>query len=160
LFSYNAFYIFAAKNLNTQTMKEKVDVKWQDGMAFEASLHENTQKIVIDAVPAVGGRDLGPRPKTLLLVSLGGCTAMDVISILKKMRVEPDYFNVEVEGELTEEHPKYFHTITVNYIFRGKDLPMDKIKKAVSLSEERYCGVSEMLRKSSKLSSNIIVEDE
>lgn len=141
-------------------MKEKVDVKWQDGMAFEASLHENTQKIVIDAVPAVGGRDLGPRPKTLLLVSLGGCTAMDVISILKKMRVEPDYFNVEVEGELTEEHPKYFHTITVNYIFRGKDLPMDKIKKAVSLSEERYCGVSEMLRKSSKLSSNIIVEDE
>lgn len=140
-------------------MKEKVDVKWQDEMAFEASLHENTQKIMIDATPAVGGRNLGPRPKTLMLVSLGGCTAMDVISILKKMRVTPEYFNVEVEGELTEEHPKYFHTITVNYIFRGKDLPMDKIKKAVSLSEERYCGVSEMLRKSSTLKSNIIVED-
>lgn len=140
-------------------MKEKVDVKWQDGMAFEASLHENTQKIMIDATPAVGGRDLGPRPKTLMLVSLGGCTAMDVISILKKMRVTPDYFNVEVEGELTEEHPKYFHTITVNYIFRGKDLPMDKLKKAVSLSEERYCGVTEMLRHSAKMISNIIVED-
>lgn len=140
-------------------MKEKVDVKWQDGMAFEASLHENTQKIMIDATPAVGGRDLGPRPKTLMLVSLGGCTAMDVISILKKMRVTPDYFNVEVEGELTEEHPKYFHTITVNYIFRGKDLPMDKLKKAVSLSEERYCGVTEMLRHSAKIISNIIVED-
>jgi putative redox protein len=140
-------------------MNEKVDIKWQDEMAFEASLHENTQKIMIDATPAVGGRNLGPRPKTLMLVSLGGCTAMDVISILKKMRVKPDYFNVEVEGELTEEHPKYFHTITVNYIFRGKDLPMDKIKKAVSLSEERYCGVSEMLRKSSTLKSNIIVED-
>jgi len=140
-------------------MKEKVDVKWQDEMAFEASLHDNTQKIMIDATPAVGGRNLGPRPKTLMLVSLGGCTAMDVISILKKMRVTPDYFNVEVEGELTEEHPKYFHTITVNYIFRGKDLPIDKIKKAVSLSEERYCGVTEMLRHSSKIISNIIVED-
>ncbi|MBN1650999.1 MAG: OsmC family protein [Bacteroidales bacterium] len=140
-------------------MKEKVDVKWQDEMAFEASLHENTQKIMIDAVPAVGGRNLGPRPKTLMLVSLGGCTAMDVISILKKMRVTPDYFNVEVEGELTEEHPKYFHSITVNYIFRGKDLPMDKIEKAVKLSEERYCGVTEMLKKSSKITSNIIVED-
>jgi len=147
------------KKLNSETMNEKVDIKWQDEMAFEASLHENTQKIMIDATPAVGGRNLGPRPKTLMLVSLGGCTAMDVISILKKMRVKPDYFNVEVEGELTEEHPKYFHTITVNYIFRGKDLPMDKIKKAVSLSEERYCGVSEMLRKSSTLKSNIIVED-
>lgn len=153
------FITFAVQNLNTQTMKEKVDVKWQDGMAFEASLHENTQKIMIDATPAVGGRDLGPRPKTLMLVSLGGCTAMDVISILKKMRVTPDYFNVEVEGELTEEHPKYFHTITVNYIFRGKDLPMDKLKKAVSLSEERYCGVTEMLRHSAKIISNIIVED-
>lgn len=147
------------KNLNTQTMKEKIDIKWQDKMAFEASMHENTQKIMIDATPAVGGRNLGPRPKTLMLVSLGGCTAMDVISILKKMRVTPEYFNVEVEGELTEEHPKYFHTITVNYIFRGKDLPMDKLKKAVSLSEERYCGVTEMLRHSAKMISNIIVED-
>ncbi len=140
-------------------MKEKVDVVWQDGMAFEASLHNNTQKVMIDATPAVGGRNLGPRPKTLMLVSLGGCTAMDVISILKKMRVTPDYFNVEVEGELTEEHPKYFHTITVNYIFRGKDLPMDKIEKAISLSEERYCGVTEMLRHVAKMKHNIIIED-
>ncbi len=140
-------------------MKDKVEVKWIDEMAFEASLHDNTHKIVIDATAAVGGRNLGPRPKSLLLVSLGGCTAMDVISMLKKMRVTPDYFNVEVEGELTEEHPKYFHTITVNYIFRGKDLPMDKLEKAVNLSQDRYCGVSEMLRKSSKIIHNIIVED-
>lgn len=140
-------------------MKDKVEVKWIDEMAFEASLHDNTHKIVIDATSAVGGRNLGPRPKSLLLVSLGGCTAMDVISMLKKMRVTPDYFNVEVEGELTEEHPKYFHTITVNYIFRGKDLPMDKLEKAVNLSQDRYCGVSEMLRKSSKIIHNIIVED-
>ena len=140
-------------------MKEKVDIRWRDEMAFDASLHENTHKIVLDAMPAVGGRDLGPRPKALILVALGGCTAMDVVSMLKKMRVNFDYFNVEVEGELTEEHPKYYHTLTVNYIFRGKDLPMDKLEKAVNLSQERYCGVSEMLRKSSKIIHNIIVED-
>ena len=140
-------------------MKEKVDIRWRDEMVFDASLHENTHKIVLDAMPAVGGRDLGPRPKALILVALGGCTAMDVVSMLKKMRVNFDYFNVEVEGELTEEHPKYYHTLTVNYIFRGKDLPMDKLEKAVNLSQERYCGVSEMLRKSSKIIHNIIVED-
>ena len=74
-------------------MKEKVDIRWRDEMAFDASLHENTHKIVLDAMPAVGGRDLGPRPKALILVALGGCTAMDVVSMLKKMRVNFDYFN-------------------------------------------------------------------
>lgn len=151
--------LLSLQKTNSTKMKEKVEVKWTDEMAFEASLHENTHKIMLDAVPAVGGRDLGPRPKTLILVALGGCTAMDVISILKKMRISPDYFNVEVEGELTEEHPKYFHTITVNYIFRGKDLPLDKLEKAVELSQERYCGVSEMLRKSSKLTHKISIEE-
>jgi putative redox protein len=151
--------LLSLQKTNSTKMKEKVEVKWTDEMAFEASLHENTHKIMLDAVPAVGGRNLGPRPKTLILVALGGCTAMDVISILKKMRISPDYFNVEVEGELTEEHPKYFHTITVNYIFRGKDLPLDKLEKAVELSQERYCGVSEMLRKSSKLTHKISIEE-
>jgi putative redox protein len=75
------------------------------------------------------------------------------------MRVKPDYFNVEVAGVLTEEHPKYFHTIKIRYIFRGKDLPMEKLEKAVTLSQDRYCGVSEMLRKSSKLIHEIVIED-
>lgn len=137
-------------------MKHKISNVWKDGMAFEADV--NGFKIIQDAEPAVGGQDRGPAPKALTLVSLAGCTGMDVISILKKMRVEPDYFNVEAEGELTEEHPKYYHNIHVKYIFRGKDLPLDKIKKAVSLSEDRYCGVSELLKKGATLTSEIIVE--
>ena len=137
--------------------EDVVNIEWAGDMAFEAEV--NDFKIMIDAVPEVGGQNRGPRPKPLTLVSLGGCTGMDVISILTKMRVKPDYFNVEVKGELTEEHPKYFHTIKIRYIFRGKDLPMDKLEKAVTLSQDRYCGVSEMLRKSSKLIHEIVIED-
>jgi putative redox protein len=138
-------------------MAEVVKVEWAGEMAFEAEV--NDFKIMLDAEPRVGGKNRGPRPKPLTLVSLGGCTGMDVISILTKMRVKPDYFNVEVSGELTDEHPKYFHTIHIKYIFRGKDLPMEKLEKAVNLSQDRYCGVSEMLRKSSKLTHEIIIEE-
>jgi putative redox protein len=138
-------------------MAEVVNIEWVDEMAFEAEV--NDFKIMLDAEPRVGGKNRGPRPKPLTLVSLGGCTAMDVISILTKMRVKPEHFNVEVSGELTDEHPKYFHTIYIKYYFKGKDLPMEKLKKAVNLSQDRYCGVSEMLRKSSKMVHEIIIEE-
>lgn len=138
-------------------MSETVNIKWTEGMSFEAEV--NDFKITLDATPAMGGQNKGPRPKPLTLVSLGGCTGMDVISILNKMRIIPDYFNVEVSGEMTEEHPKYYHKIFIKYIFRGKDLPMDKLEKAVNLSQDRYCGVSEMLRAKSELIHEIVVED-
>jgi putative redox protein len=80
---------------------------------------------------------------------------MDVISILKKMRIEPEYFNVRAEGETAEEHPKYFTGIHLIYEFKGKDLPMEKLQKAINLSQDRYCGVSYMLRKSSELTYEI-----
>ena len=133
--------------------KEVVSTKWLDGMAFECEI--NGHKVVIDAVPAVGGKDRGPRPKPLMLASLGGCTAMDVISILKKMRVDVKDLNVIVEGELTEEHPKHFYKMHVIYEVTGKDLPMDKVKKAVSLSEDRYCGVSAVYKQAIEITSEI-----
>ncbi len=136
-------------------MSEKINVAWTGDMAFEAEV--NNFKIKIDADERVGGKNSGPRPKPLTLVSLGGCTGMDVISILGKMRVKPDYFNVEVSGELTDEHPKYYHKIHITYTFKGTDLPMDKIEKAVNLSQERYCGVSEMLRKVATITNEIVV---
>lgn len=138
-------------------MSTKVNVTWKDDMAFEASV--NGFNFMLDADERVGGQNQGPRPKPLTLVSLGGCTGMDVVSILNKMRVKPDFFDVEVEAEMTEEHPKYFHKIHIKYIFKGKDLPMDKLEKAVSLSQDRYCGVSEMLRKAAELSHEIVVLD-
>lgn len=135
----------------------KVNINWKGEMAFNAEV--NGFNITLDADEKVGGKNRGPRPKPLMLVSLGGCTGMDVISILNKMRVEPEYFNVEVSGEMTEEHPKYYHKIHIRYIFRGKDLPMAKLEKAVSLSQDRYCGVSAMLRESAELTHEIVVED-
>ncbi len=138
-------------------MNNKVDVTWTGDMSFEADV--NGFKLQLDADEKVGGHNKGPRPKPLTLASLGGCTGMDVISILKKMRVEPEWFNVEVDGELTEEHPKYYHKIHLTYTFKGKDLDREKLEKAVNLSQERYCGVSELLRKGSQISSEVVVVD-
>jgi putative redox protein len=137
--------------------KESVTTKWLSNMAFETEV--NGHKIVIDAVPEVGGENRGPRPKPLMLSALGGCTGMDVISILKKMRVDVEKFSVTVEGDLTEEQPKYYNKMHVIYEFTGKNLPLDKLKKAVSLSEERYCGVSALYRKAIQLTSEIIIKE-
>ncbi len=137
--------------------KETVTTKWLDNMAFEAEI--NGHKIVIDAVSEVGGENRGPRPKPFMLLALGGCTAMDVISILKKMRVEIETFNVKVEGDLTEEHPKHFTKMHVVYEFTGKNLPLDKLQKAVELSEERYCGVSAVYKKAMEMTSEIKIID-
>jgi len=132
---------------------EIVKVNWLQNMAFEAEV--NGHKIVIDAAEPVGGEDLGPRPKPLMLVALAGCTGMDVVSILKKMRIEVETFNVVVEGDLTEEHPKQFSQMRVIYEFKGNDLPMDKLEKAINLSEERYCGVSAMYKKAIGITTEI-----
>ncbi len=139
-------------------MKESVTTSWLEKMAFETDI--NGHKIIIDAIDAVGGENRGPRPKPFMLAALGGCTSMDVISILKKMRVEPDIedFKVHVSGELTEDHPKHFYKMHVLYEFTpkdGKTLSLDKIKKAVNLSEERYCGVSASYKKSMDITSEI-----
>lgn len=93
------------------------------------------------------GENSGPRPKPLQLAALAGCTGMDVVSILGKMRQEIEYFNVVVEGDTEEEHPNAFIKMHIIYEFKGKDLEMDKIEKAISLSMERYCGVSAVYRK-------------
>ena len=133
------------------------DVQWNSEMAFKAKV--NGHELMLDLDEDTGGKNLGPRPKPLLLVSLGGCTGMDVISILKKMRGEPEYFNVRLEGEVTEEHPKHFTKIHLIFEFRGKDLPMDKLQKAIDLSKERYCGISYTLQQAVELTSEIKILD-
>ena len=136
-------------------MSTKVNIVYNEGMSFIAEV--DNHKIVMDAVEAVGGKNLGPSPKPLTLASLGGCTGMDVVSILKKMRVAFDSLNIEIEAESTDEHPKIYKSIHVIYHFTGKELAVAKLEKAVNLSQERYCGVSEMLRKASDLSYEVKV---
>ena len=137
--------------------KESVNTKWIEKMAFETDI--NGHKIIIDAEPGVGGENRGPRPKLFMLSALGGCTAMDVVSILKKMRVDLTGLNVKVEGDLTEEYPKHFFRMHVIYEFTGKDLPLDKLQKAVDLSEEKYCGVSAVYKKAMGITSEIKVRE-
>jgi len=109
----------------------------------------------MDAPIEGGGTNLGPSPKKLMLVALSGCTGMDVVSILKKMRVEVEKCSVEVQGDVTEEHPKQYYKMHVIYEFTGKDLPLDKIEKAVRMSEETYCGVGALYRKAIEVTSEI-----
>ena len=135
------------------TEKEVVSTKWLEDMSFESEI--NGHKIIVDAKAEFGGQDKGPRPKQLMLAALGGCTSMDVVSILKKMRVEFKSLNVIVEGELSEEHPKRFLKMHVIYEVEGENLPYDKIQKAVSLSEDQYCGVNAVYKQVMELTSEI-----
>lgn len=137
-------------------MKESVKLDWKEGMAFEANVAGH--KLLLDTKPEVGGNNEGPRPKPLMMVALAGCTGMDVISILKKMRLEVKNFSVYVDGELTEEHPKHFSKMHIIYEFEGDNLPMDKLEKAINLSQDRYCGVSASYRKVMELSHEIRIK--
>src|SRR4030042_4054175 len=105
-------------------MKESIIVNWLDDLSFETEVDGHS--IIMDAKAEAGGKSKGPRPKPLMMVALAGCTGMDVASLLKKMRVGVESFNVRVEGELTEEHPKHFIAMHIIYEFKGKNLPMDK----------------------------------
>jgi putative redox protein len=136
-------------------MKDAVNLKWINNLAFEVTI--DSHKFVVDAKPEVGGTDKGPPPKPLMMVSLAGCTGMDVASLLKKMRIEFEQFNVKVEGALTEEHPKHFTGMHIIYEFKGRDLPLAKLERAVELSQNRYCGVTESYRKAMKLTYEIRV---
>lgn len=139
-----------------------VKTNWKGKMSFEWDV--NGHNIIIDADEKVGGENKGPTPKPFMLASLGGCTGMDVVSILSKMRVMQDVenFRVEVDGQLTDEHPKHYKSMHIKYIFKaveGKELPKSKVEKAVNLSEERYCGVSAVYKKADiKMTSEIIYE--
>lgn len=135
-------------------MNHKIVSNFKGGMTFETDM--NGHKVIVDADPQFGGEDNGPLPKPLVLTSLSGCTGMDVISLLKKMRVEHKDFSISVDGELTEEHPKYYKSIHLVYTISVKEEDQAKVKKAIDMSQERYCGVSYMLGKSSELTYEII----
>ncbi len=134
-------------------MKNKIVAKWVDQLHFEATMPGGV--IHLDGDSQFGGQDLGVRSKALMLTSLAGCTGMDVASLLKKMRAIPESFSVEVVGELTDVHPKYYHKVHITYKFYGKEFKKEKIEKSVNLSLERYCGVSAMFRNFAKLTHEI-----
>lgn len=139
-------------------MNHEISFGYNGGMSLKGEV--NGHEMIIDADAGFGGNDLGPRPKPLILVALIGCTAMDVISLLKKMRVDFKDLKISADGELTEEHPKYYHKIKLTYNIWGTDLDRSKVEKAVTYSQERYCGVTAMLEKSSEITHEIVYYEE
>lgn len=135
----------------------KSRVVLEDGMHFTGELEGF--KIPVDADPEFGGMGKGPKPKGLTLTSLAGCTAMDVVSILRKMKAEIEAFSVEAEADVAEDHPKVFEKIRITYLVKGKGLTREKVEKAVQLSQEKYCGVAAMLQKAAAIEYEIVIEE-
>jgi putative redox protein len=132
---------------------DKTTVIWKKEMNFEAWI--NDHRLMIDLPEASGGSGLGPSPLSLLLPALAGCSSMGVVGILKKMRLEDFTLEIDVKGDKSSEHPTIYTNIALTYKFTGKELPESKLQKAVSVSEERYCGVYAMLAKTAVIKSII-----
>jgi putative redox protein len=129
----------------------KTSTIWKTGHAFES--HQNKGTIEIDA-------HTGFSPKALLLTGLAGCSGVDVVDILEKMRVPFADLRIDAETEQTEEHPRVFKDIQVHYFIKTGEENREKIKKAVELSLDKYCGVAAMLKKNSKISYTITIESD
>jgi putative redox protein len=127
----------------------QITTKWLGNMAFESS-NPSGLNLIIDADPDSGGEGKGLRPKALMLSALAGCSGLDIASLIKKMKLVVDDFSIETIANLTDEHPKYYDAVTIEYHFWGVELDEKKLQRAIDLSVEKYCGVMEMFRKFAK----------
>ncbi|PKB42803.1 putative redox protein [Cellulophaga sp. RHA19] len=127
-----------------------ITTKWLGNMAFESN-NPSGNNLTIDIAKEDGGDGQGYRPKALMLAGLAGCSGLDVASLMKKMKLDVDEFTIETIANLTDEHPKYYDAVTIEYHFHGSNLDEKKLQRAVDLSVEKYCGVMEMFRRFSTL---------
>lgn len=127
-----------------------ITTKWLGKMAFESN-NPSGLNLTIDAGSEDGGESKGFRPKALMLSSLAGCSGLDVASLIRKMKLEVDEFTIETIGHLTDEHPKIYDAVRIEYHFHGSNLKEEKLQRAVDLSIDKYCGVTEMFRGFAKL---------
>ncbi len=136
--------------------KARVSLMDPEGMALRA-VAESGFQVVMDAGPDVGGKGQGLRPTELTAISLAGCTGIDVLSILKKMRVTITRFDIDVTADRREEHPRVFSHINLVYTLDSPDVKPEQFARAVSLSAERYCSVSAMLEKTAAIRRVLIL---
>lgn len=128
----------------------KAYLKQIKGISFAGKTDSN-HWITMDGPENFGGSDAGIRPKEMLLLSLAGCTASDVVSILQKKRVKLDEFEINISADMTEEHPKVYSKIDLEYVFYGKDIKTKDIERAIELSQTKYCGVTAMFEKAMEI---------
>jgi putative redox protein len=136
----------------------KASVTWQDGTSFTGTADSG---FTLETGTNAAGNKIGSSPMELLLISLAGCTAMDVISILQKKRQAVTDFQVQVEGDRAEDHPKLYTHLRVHYVVRGRDISPEAVERAIALSTDKYCSVSAMLNKAAVMehSYEIIADD-
>lgn len=126
-------------------MAHTVETQWMGKMQFNALVNGHT--VVMDGPERVGGEDNGPIPKPFVLTALSGCTGMDVVSILRKQDIEVNDFNIIVTGEISKPHPIVYTSIHLVYEFKGKEAHKNAALKAITDSQEKFCGVSNMLKR-------------
>ncbi|MBO8137564.1 MAG: OsmC family protein [Desulfotomaculum sp.] len=128
----------------------KISVEWEGKLKFTAT-DESGHSITMDAPVQAGGDNTAPSPLTLVLMALAGCSSVDIVTILDKMKVNIDEFNIDVEGQRADQHPKIFTHIDVVFKFKGSDIPRDKVERAIGLSVGKYCSVAHMINKASNI---------
>ncbi|MBN1638109.1 MAG: OsmC family protein [Ignavibacteriales bacterium] len=136
---------------------QKVVVKQLQGITLAGKANSN-RWVMMDGPESFGGSDAAIRPKELLLISLGGCTGSDVISILQKKRVKLDGFEINLTADTSEEHPQVYTKIHIEYVFYGDKISDKDVERAIELSETKYCSVSAMLRNSVEITNSYRIE--
>lgn len=128
----------------------KARVKWVEDVCFMGE-SESGHAVILDAAPDIGGRNLGMRPMEMLLISMGACSSIDVVTILKKARQNISNCVAEISAERADEIPKVFTKIHVHFVVTGQDLNVAQVERAVKLSAEKYCSASIMLGKAAQI---------
>ena len=137
--------------------KRSAYIKQLKGITFAGKTDSN-HWVVMDGPEEFGGSNAGIRPKELLLLSLGGCTGSDVVSILTKKRVKLEGFEINIESDVSDEHPQVFTKMNIEYVFYGNDISERDVERAIELSQTKYCGVTKMLEKAAEITHTYRIE--
>lgn len=128
----------------------KIEIERKNDKVYLEAVNEQGVVVKMDGSPEIGGEDLGARPMQLVLMALGGCTSMDMLSMLTKMRENVKSYKVTVDAERATEHPMVFTKIHIHYVLEG-NLKKENVEKAINLSMDKYCSVTHMLNKTAKI---------
>jgi putative redox protein len=137
----------------------QVKAHWTAPQRFDAASGASGARLTMDTQPASGGTGAGPTPMETVLMALAGCTGIDVVSVLKKMRENLEGLSIDVSAHRAHEHPKVYTKIHVRYIAWGRGLKREQVERAAALSKEKYCPVTAMIGKSAEITHEVVVSD-
>lgn len=133
-----------------------IQTVWRKNNIFDTEI--DGHKITIDLAKEAGGND-ATRPKRFLLIAAAGCTGLDVVEIVRKMRIDLKGFDIRIDAEMSEEHPKQYTSLKVIYEFEGDNLPKEKLERACKLSFDNYCGVLAMYKKAVPVTYEVVIKN-